>query len=213
MLLGYFSLRVTKLIRCLGLVTGASVYAHIKSNSTYAQMFIRSIYETRWLKIPHLPICHCKQPPPQGPASQPRYIESCPATAQIYATSRPTPTVLLTVWSPRELHCCVKSLPAIAPGIQHYPHHWNHHFCSGHCFWLVMNVFDSSFWLDPTHLFWMDLTHLLFLYLTHRFQLNLTQFFPIGYDSHLMRFFTIWVKSGNKDDQIYAKYWIHYINR
>ena len=78
-----------------GLVTGASVRAPRQSNSTYKQTVRRSIYDTRLPEHPHSLIRQykrCLQVPP----SRPRYMESCPDTALLYATAM-TPCISVVV--------------------------------------------------------------------------------------------------------------------
>ena len=82
---------------------------------------------------------------PQGPYSQPHYMESYPDTALLYATSTSTSTVPASSPpppSPEALHRCVNSPSIFVSGIQCYHRHMNPQFRSG-----------SLFRMDSTHLF------------------------------------------------------------
>ena len=70
-------------------VTGVSIHAPRQGNSTYIQTVRWSIYDTIRPEHPHSPIC-CYKQRAQGPPSWPRYMESCPDTALIYATATST---------------------------------------------------------------------------------------------------------------------------
>ena len=74
-------------------VTGASVHTPRQRNSTYVHTVRRSIYETIWPEHSHLPIRQYKKRP-QGPSSRPRYMESCPGTDLLFATSTSTSTFM-----------------------------------------------------------------------------------------------------------------------
>ena len=65
------------ILEVISCVTGKSIHVSRHRNSTYVQMFRRSIYEDKCPKQPHLPMRHCQQRP-QGPNSRPRYMKSCP---------------------------------------------------------------------------------------------------------------------------------------
>ena len=72
-------------------VTVASGNTPRQRNSTYVQTFRRSIFDTRQPEHPHLPILRYERRP-QGPATCPCYMESCPDTALLYATAMSTST-------------------------------------------------------------------------------------------------------------------------
>ena len=95
------------------------------------------------------------------PASCPYYMESCPGTALIYATSTstvqkypPTPQSL------QALRCCNNSLYSDTTGIWCNRRHQHRQFCTGH-----------HLRLDSTRRFGIDLTHSSRLYLARFFNL------------------------------------------
>ena len=104
----------------------------------------------------------------QGPSSRPYYMESCPDTSRLCATSTniiPAPLTMSRLL--RELRCCVKNLPVSISGIRRKSCHRYRTFCSAH-----------RFQLDLTHRLRLDSTHCFRLDFTHIFLLELNQFFP-----------------------------------
>ena len=80
-----------------GVITGASVHEPIHSNSTYVQIVIRYIYDTRRPEHPHSPISQYERLP-QGSASRPCYIARVVWSAAIkfYKFSR---SVFVSCWN------------------------------------------------------------------------------------------------------------------
>ena len=87
----WINLKFLVLLLSCCFVTGTSVHPPRQRNSTYIKTFIRSIYEIRLPEHPHLPILQWELRP-QGPASRPRYVESCLDTALLNAMSTSTST-------------------------------------------------------------------------------------------------------------------------
>ena len=112
-------------------VTKSSGHAPIQKNMIYVQPFMRSIYQNRLPRHPHLPI-HQYEQRPQGPSPCPRYMEYCPFHRHV--TSRTT-----TASTDTSTALCISAvivISTITPPryepvhliFRREPHHWHQNF-------------------------------------------------------------------------------------